>query len=77
MRKLKLASSTLAPLLIVFAMTGCATAKKNDEPGVDYCSTARAIYVSKNDGLTDGTARQVLEHNLTGQKLCGWGRASK
>jgi hypothetical protein len=24
------------------------------------------------DQISDATARQILEHNLTGRKLCGW-----
>jgi hypothetical protein len=28
--------------------------------------------VSKKDVLTDGTARQIRDHDETGAKLCGW-----
>lgn len=38
----------------------------------DYCTPWRPIYVSKQDVLTDGTARAILEHDRTGAKLCGW-----
>jgi hypothetical protein len=39
----------------------------------DYCLVAEPIYISKKDGLTNETARQVLQNNETGLKLCGWG----
>jgi hypothetical protein len=38
----------------------------------DFCATAKPIYVSKNDIITDQTASAILAHNLTGRKLCGW-----
>jgi hypothetical protein len=41
----------------------------------DYCRIAKPIFVSKDDMLTDGTARQILEHDLTGHGLCGWNAA--
>jgi hypothetical protein len=32
--------------------------------------------VSERDQLTRGTAEQLLAHNATGERLCGWkGRA--
>ena len=40
--------------------------------GTSACSGWRPIYVSRADVLTDGTARQVLAHNETGARLCGW-----
>lgn len=38
----------------------------------DPCGWASPIRPSRADVLTEGTARQILAHNLTGQKLCGW-----
>lgn len=38
----------------------------------DFCATSQAIYVSKTDVISDTTARAILQHNLTGRKLCGW-----
>jgi hypothetical protein len=38
----------------------------------DFCATAQPIYISKKDVLVDATARDILQHNLTGRKLCGW-----
>lgn len=53
-------------LCAMLLMSGCATITKNS------CDWAAPIRPSVSDHLTDGTARQILEHNLTGQKLCGW-----
>ena len=30
------------------------------------------VIVSPEDVLTDGTARQIVAHDETGAKLCGW-----
>lgn len=34
------------------------------------CSWVKPIYVSKSDQLTDGTARQILAHNETWERVC-------
>lgn len=34
------------------------------------CAWVNPIYVSRNDILTDGTARQILRHNETWSALC-------
>jgi hypothetical protein len=40
------------------------------------CIPWRPILVSRADVLTQDTARAILGHNLTGERLCGWtGRA--
>jgi len=75
MLKLKSVRCLLAGLLISCAATGCATTTAPVQP--DFCATAKAIYVGKDDVITDATAREILEHNLTGQKLCGWGKKTK
>ena len=49
-------------------LSGCATAG----PATDGCAAWRPVYVSRADSLTDGTAEQILAHNLTGARLCGW-----
>jgi hypothetical protein len=36
------------------------------------CETWRPITIRSDDGLTSETARQILAHNLTGERLCGW-----
>ncbi|WP_263846913.1 hypothetical protein [Sedimentimonas flavescens] len=38
----------------------------------DACGWVKPIHPSRADVLTDGTARQILTHNLTGDKVCGW-----
>lgn len=75
MLKQKSVRCVLAALLIACAMSGCATTNPVVAP--DYCATAKPIYVGKDDQFTDTTAREILEHNLTGQKLCGWGKKTK
>jgi hypothetical protein len=49
-------------------LTGCAATG----PGIDPCGAWRPILVGRADVLTDGTARQILAHNETGRRLCGW-----
>ena len=39
--------------------------------GVD-CDWAAPIRPSRADHLTSDTRRQILAHNETGAKLCGW-----
>lgn len=52
-------------------LTGCA----NPGPATsDPCGPWRAIYVGKDDVLTEDTARSLLAHNRTGAALCAWGR---
>lgn len=41
------------------------------------CAAFAPILVSKDDVLTDGTAKQILTHNLTGEVLCGWKPSGK
>lgn len=52
------------------AMTGCATEPLVAMPS--FCAVAKPIYIGRDDALTDQTARQLLEHNLTGKALCDW-----
>lgn len=75
MHKSKLGLYLLVVLLILLGATGCVTKTPLVQP--DYCATAMPIYVSKSDVISDMTARAILEHNLTGQKLCGWGKKAK
>lgn len=57
---------TLIPLLAACATNGRATDQGNG------CAWARPILVAQGDVLTDLTARQILAHNETGRRLCGW-----
>lgn len=52
-------------LLIASCLAGCVT-------NGTFCDIAKPITVSKQDVLTDGTASQIVEHDLKGSKLCGW-----
>ncbi len=60
---------TVALLLMAMQLNACAmTGRVTDS----FCAIGRPIYVSKQDVLTDGTARQILDHNEVGKDLCGW-----
>jgi hypothetical protein len=37
-----------------------------------FCAAARPIYVTPRDALDRGTAADILAHNETGARLCGW-----
>jgi hypothetical protein len=62
----------LPALLIatVALSAGCAT--EFPRAGQMVCDWAVPIRPSRADQLTDGTARQILIHNETGARLCGW-----
>lgn len=64
-----LATLTLLPLL-----AGCVTkAGPVTQVITDHgCGWVKPIYVSRADVLTDGTARQIKDHDETGAKVCGW-----
>jgi hypothetical protein len=54
--------------VIAVFLAGCAT-----EPGATFeCDWAAPIRPSRTDHLSEGTARQILIHNETGVRLCGW-----
>ncbi|MBP2233141.1 hypothetical protein J2847_006476 [Azospirillum agricola] len=55
--------------LALVLLTGCATAGPGTEGA---CAAFRPVYISRADALTDGTAEQLLAHNATGARLCGW-----
>lgn len=69
----------LLPCLLGPLLTSCATTGPT-EPEVQIqtkivdtsCQWGRPIYVDKADVLTDATAKQILSHNLSGAKKCGW-----
>lgn len=75
MRNSKWTRFLLAALLTSFVGTGCGTVTKPEVADSSYCMTAKPIYISKGDVISDETARAILEHNLTGAKNCGWGKA--
>lgn len=55
--------------LMAALLTACATGGAVTK---EFCAIARPILISKADSLTDGTARQILNHNEIGARLCGW-----
>jgi hypothetical protein len=68
----KRTACAMAMLLISFAVTGCETMTKSETAQPDFCATSQPIFDSKVDVISDATARAILQHNLTGRKLCGW-----
>lgn len=38
----------------------------------DFCLIAKPIRPAAADVLTDGTVTQILAHDETGKRLCGW-----
>lgn len=52
-------------VLAVLALTACASTGS-------FCDIADPIRPSSADTLTEGTARQILVHNQTGEGLCRW-----
>lgn len=51
-------------------LANCATSGKEIEVTDTSCQWVAPIYISKNDVLTDGTARQILAHNKTWETFC-------
>ena len=62
-------SRMLCAALALVLLTSCATSGAGTDAA---CVAFRPIYVSRADTLTEDTAAQVLAHNRTGQRLCGW-----
>lgn len=77
MRNSKWTRFLLVALLTSFVGTGCGmlTTPQPEAADSSYCMTAKPIYISRTDVISDETARAILEHNLTGAKNCGWGKA--
>ena len=67
MRRRLLGRSVGALLVSLLLMSGCATG-----PVTNFCQMAEPILISRQDVLTDGTARQILAHNEVGRATCGW-----
>jgi len=68
-------------LFAVLVLAGCAplqpvtTADSAPPPKPEFCAEAEPIIVSPLDRLTTATAKQILEHDERGAKLCGWGKS--
>ncbi|WP_206934123.1 hypothetical protein [Roseococcus thiosulfatophilus] len=59
---------TVLLLLLTILLPSCAATG----PAVD-CQAWRPIAIDEEaDVVTRETARQILAHNLTGRRLCGW-----
>ena len=59
-------------LMMALLLTGCGTSFLATENKVvdTSCSWVKVILISKKDNLTDGTARQILAHNVLVQENC-------
>lgn len=65
---------TLAVPLGGCETTGRATKSAPAQAVADPCAPWRPIFLTKAEvaTLSDESARQLLAHNLTGQRLCHW-----
>lgn len=70
-RRLTLILLSALLLLLVAALTSCNTIGLATKPET-VCAAFKPILVSHADVLTPETADEILAHNLTGAKLCGW-----
>lgn len=62
----------MALLLTSCSATGRGIDRTTDPVVIDTaCKWVGFIYISSEDTLTDGTARQILAHNKTLAKNCG------
>jgi len=52
--------------LLALALNACTTNGRV----TSGCEWVKPIYISKSDVLTDGTADQILTHNLAWQRIC-------
>jgi len=61
-------------LPLILPLASCATNSAATKPAVDpeaaTCAALRPIYVSKNDVLTDETAKAILVNDETWARLC-------
>lgn len=56
-------ATRLSALALALLLSGCAGSN---------CGGWSAIYPSRADKLTEGTADQILKHNTYGASQCGW-----
>jgi hypothetical protein len=56
-------------LVSALLLSACATGGPVPSDG---CAWTRPILVGRDDVLTEDTAAQVLAHNETGARICGW-----
>lgn len=60
-------------MLLASLILPAACATPGPAPSPDVCAPWRAIYVAKDDVLTEATSRELLTHNRTGVRLGCWG----
>ncbi len=60
----------MMPLTVSLLLTGCVI---KPQQGLLFCETASPIYLSKEDKLTQESKRQILAHDIIGERVCGWG----
>lgn len=56
-------------MLLAILLSGCVGGNAR---GLDVCAPWKPIFVSSEDRLTAGTAREIVAHNEVGERLCGW-----
>lgn len=61
--------STALSLALMIPLLSCA--RSGPDPPT-ACATWRPILIGQEDVLSRETAEQILAHNLTGRRLCGW-----
>lgn len=65
--------SAIRSILCLMTMALC-TGCQSLTPVHDYCQIAKPIFLSHGEAakLSDATAREILTHNESGAKICGW-----
>lgn len=58
--------------VLLILLVGCGTSGPATDTQALACTGWRPIFVSRQDNLTENTARQILAHNLTGKERCHW-----
>ncbi|CAM6645456.1 Lipoprotein [Klebsiella pneumoniae] len=64
----------MMPLTVSLLLTGCVI---KPQQGLLFCETANPIYLSKEDQLTQESKRQILAHDIVGERVCGWGQPNR
>lgn len=64
----------MMPLTVSLLLTGCVI---KPQQGLLFCETASPIYLSKEDKLTQESKRQILAHDIIGERVCGWGQSNR